>query len=275
MAFAADRLALLLQGLQLRPEKGEYYLTDTVALAVERGWPCVAIEGPAEEGHGINSQAQLAEAGAILQGRLRARHLASGVIMPAPETVHLAADTEIAPGALIEPYVVFGPGVRIGSDAVVHAFCHLEGAVVASGASVGPFARLRPGTELGEGARIGNFVETKNARLAAAAKANHLTYLGDVAVGERANVGAGTITCNYDGFGKHRTEIGAGAFIGSDTALVAPVTVGAGAIVGAGSTITSDVPEDALALARGRQATFPGRAARLRERLRQRRQGGA
>lgn len=273
MAFDAARLGGLLGGLQLRPEKGEYYLTDAVALAVAQGWTCVAVEGPAEEGHGINSQAQLALAMRILQERLRERLLAAGVIMPAPETVHLAADTEIASGAVIEPYVVFGPGVRVETEAVVHSFSHLEGATVAAGASVGPFARLRPGTEIGEGARIGNFVETKNARLAAEAKANHLTYLGDATVGAKANIGAGTITCNYDGFGKHRTVIGAGAFIGSNTALVAPVSVGDHAIVGAGSTITQDVPAEALAVARSSQETREGSAPRLRERFRQRKKG--
>lgn len=270
MALDAARVGILLDGLELHPEKGEYYLTDVVALAVARGWTCTAIEGPAEEGHGINSQAQLAEAMQILQRRLRQKLMAEGVVMPAPETVYLAADTRIAPGALIEPYVVFGPGVRVAAGATVHAFSHLEGAVVAEGASVGPFARLRPGSEIGPGARIGNFVETKNARLAAGAKASHLTYLGDATIGARANIGAGTITCNYDGFAKHQTEIGAGAFIGSNTALVAPVSVGAAAIVGAGSTITHDVPPDALAIARGRQQNLAERALRLRERLAQR-----
>jgi bifunctional UDP-N-acetylglucosamine pyrophosphorylase/glucosamine-1-phosphate N-acetyltransferase len=190
--------------------------------------------------------------------------------MPAPETVFLAADTEAAPGAVIEPYVVFGPAVRIGGGAVVHSFSHLEGAVIEAGASIGPYARLRPGTEIGPKARVGNFVETKNARLAAGAKANHLTYLGDTTVGEAANVGAGTITCNYDGFGKHRTEIGPGAFIGSNTALVAPIRIGAGAIVGAGSTITRAVPEDSVAVARGEQRTRQGQAPALRDRLRKR-----
>jgi bifunctional UDP-N-acetylglucosamine pyrophosphorylase/glucosamine-1-phosphate N-acetyltransferase len=245
-----------------------------VALAAARGWRCVAAEGPWEEGVGVNSQAQLADAMRLLQARLRARLLDAGVIMPAPETVYLAADTEVAPGAVIEPYCVFGPGVRVAAGAVVHAFSHLEGAVVGEGASVGPFARLRPGTELGRGARVGNFVEAKNATLAAGAKANHLTYLGDAAVGEGANVGAGTITCNYDGFAKHRTEIGVGAFVGSNAALVAPVRVGAGAVVAAGSTVTADVPDEALAVARARQQNHAGHAPRLRDRLRRRKEGG-
>jgi bifunctional UDP-N-acetylglucosamine pyrophosphorylase / glucosamine-1-phosphate N-acetyltransferase len=193
--------------------------------------------------------------------------------MPAPETVHLAVDTEIAPGAVIEPYVVFGPGVRIGAGAIVHSFSHLERAVVAQGAEIGPFARLRPGSEIGEGAKIGNFVETKNMTLAAGAKANHLTYLGDVSVGTKANIGAGTITCNYDGFGKYMTQIGEGAFIGSNTALVAPVMVGAQAIVAAGSVVTRDVPEDGFAVARARQEIKENRAGWLRERLRRRKNG--
>jgi bifunctional UDP-N-acetylglucosamine pyrophosphorylase/glucosamine-1-phosphate N-acetyltransferase len=273
MAFDAARLGMLLEELPLRPEKGEYYLTDAVGLAVARGWPCVAIEGPAEEGLGVNSQAQLAEAAQIVQRRLRERALAEGVIMPAPETVFLAADTEIGPGALIEPHVVFGPGVKVGPGAVIHAFSHLEKAVVAAGAEIGPFARLRPGSEIGEGAKIGNFVETKNTRLAPGAKANHLTYLGDTVVGAKANIGAGTITCNYDGFGKHPTLIGAGAFIGSNTALVAPVTIGAEAIVAAGSVVTRDVPDDGFAVARARQETREHRAGWLRERFRRRKQG--
>lgn len=267
MAFDAAKLGPLLRAIPLRPEKNEYYLTDAVALAVARGWRCVAVEGLWEEGVGVNSQAQLAQAMRLLQARLRGRMLEAGVVMPAPETVYLAADTTIGPGAVVEPYCVFGPGVRVAAGAVVHAFSHLEGATVAAGASVGPYARLRPGTELGAGARVGNFVETKNARLAAGAKANHLTYLGDATVGEAANVGAGTITCNYDGFAKHRTEIGAGAFVGSNTALVAPVRVGAGAVVAAGSTVTADVPDEALAVARARQRTIEGHAPALRDRL--------
>jgi bifunctional UDP-N-acetylglucosamine pyrophosphorylase / glucosamine-1-phosphate N-acetyltransferase len=273
MAVDAARLPALLEAVPLRPEKGEYYLTDAVGLAVARGWACLAIEGPAEEGLGVNSQAQLAEVGQIVQRRLRERALAQGVIMPAPETVFLAADTEIGPGALIEPHVVFGPGVRVGPEAVIHAFSHLEKAVVAKGAEIGPFARLRPGSEIGEGAKIGNFVETKNTRLAPGAKANHLTYLGDTVVGAKANIGAGTITCNYDGFGKYPTQIGAGAFIGSNTALVAPVTIGAEAIVAAGSVVTRDVPDDGFAVARARQETREQRAGWLRERFRRRKQG--
>ena len=275
MAFDAARLGALLDGLRLRPEKGEYYLTDVVALAHASGWRCTATSGDWIEGLGVNSQSQLAEVERHFQQRARSALLDAGVIMTAPETVYLAADTVIAPGAVIEPYVLIGPGVVIGERAVVHGFSHLEGAKVAGGASVGPFARLRPGTELGKAARVGNFVELKNARLAEGAKANHLSYLGDATIGAAANVGAGTITCNYDGFAKHRTEIEAGAFIGSNSALVAPVRVGRGAIVAAGSTITTDVPDDALAFGRATQRNLAGRAERLRRRLAMRKSGNS
>jgi len=273
MAFDAARLPELLDALPLRADKGEYYLTDTVALAVARGWTCIAIEGPVEEGLGVNSQAQLAEAREVLQQRLRLRLLADGVIMHAPETVHLCADTVVEPGAVIEPFVVFGPGVSIGAGAVIHSFSHLERATVAAAAQIGPYARLRPGSRIGAEARVGNFVEIKNTVLEQGAKVNHLSYLGDATIGGLANVGAGTITCNYDGFAKHATRIGAGAFIGSNTALVAPVSVGEGAFVAAGSTITRDVPDDGFAVARARQEVREHRAAKMRERLRPARRG--
>ena len=273
MAFAADRLPALLDALTLHGDKGEYYLTDTVAQAVARGWTCVAVEGPAEEGLGVNSQQQLVEARNALQARLRQRLLEGGVILEAPETLQLCADTEIGPGAVIEPYVVLGPGVRIGAGAVIHSFSYLERSTVDEHAEVGPFARLRPGSDIGSRAKVGNFVETKNTRLEPGAKASHLSYLGDTVVGAAANIGAGTITCNYDGFGKYPTRIGAGAFIGSNTALVAPVTVGDGAIVAAGSTITQDVPADGFAIARARQDTHAQRAEQLRERLRRKKHG--
>ncbi|MGI9420022.1 MAG: bifunctional UDP-N-acetylglucosamine diphosphorylase/glucosamine-1-phosphate N-acetyltransferase GlmU [Geminicoccaceae bacterium] len=264
MAMDAARLGMLLDSLELKQPKGEYYLTDIVEHARNNGWTCVAIEGPWEEGHGVNSQSQLAEAEAVVQRRLRDAAMEQGVIMTAPETVHLSADTELAPGVEIEPYVVFRPKVRVAEGALIRAFSHLEGADVGAGAQIGPYARLRPGSEVGERARIGNFVETKNTVMDAGAKANHLTYLGDAHVGARANVGAGTITCNYDGFFKYRTEIGEGAFIGSNSALVAPVTVGDGAIVGAGSTITNDVGGDDLAIARGRQRNIKEGGARFK-----------
>ncbi len=264
-----------LTALPLRPEKGEYYLTDVIAALVARGHPCAVVEAAPEEALGVNSQEELARLERIFQERRRQALLRAGVVMPAPETVFLAFDTEIAAGAMIEPHVVFGPGVRIGQGAVVRSFSHLEGALLAAGAVVGPFARLRPGSRIGEGARVGNFVETKNLDLGAGAKANHLAYLGDATVGAGANIGAGTITCNYDGFAKHRTEIGAGAFIGSNSALVAPLRIGAEAIVGAGSTITRDVPARAVAVARGGQQVKPERAPELRQRFARRRAGKA
>lgn len=274
MAFDAARLRELLEALPLRHDKNEYYLTDAVALARARAWSCRASEGPWQEGLGVNSQRQLAEAEAIFQERRRAELLEAGVVMPAPGTVHLAADTVIEPGAFIGPYVVFGPGVRIEAGAVVHPFSHLTGATLAAAAEVGPFARLRPGSRLEAKAKVGNFVEMKNATLGQGAKASHLTYVGDASVGRGANLGAGTITCNYDGFGKHRTEIGAGAFIGSNTSLVAPVRVGPGAIVGAGSTIVRDVPAEGLAIARAEQVVRDDVAPRMRERLRRRKEQG-
>jgi bifunctional UDP-N-acetylglucosamine pyrophosphorylase/glucosamine-1-phosphate N-acetyltransferase len=213
---------------------------------------------------GINTKAQLAGAEAELQQRLRAAALEAGVSMAAPETVHFAADTKLAANVEIEPYVVFGPGVVVDDGAVIRSFSRLEGCRVGPGAIVGPFARLRPGADIGPGAHIGNFVEVKEAIIEAGAKANHLSYIGDARVGEGANIGAGTITCNYDGKAKHRTDIGKGAFIGSNSALVAPVTVGDNAYVGSGSVITEDVPAGALALGRARQVVKEGWAALLR-----------
>lgn len=242
--------------------KGEYYLTDVVALARQDGERAVAVEAPEAELRGINSRAELAEAEAAMQARLRAAAFEAGVTMQAPETVFLAADTVLAPDVVIGPHVVFGPGVTVAEGAEIRAFSHLEGARVGRDAIIGPYARLRPGTVVEARAHVGNFVELKAATLGEDAKANHLTYLGDTSVGAGANIGAGTITCNYDGIAKHRTEIGEGAFIGSDTALVAPVKVGARALVAAGSVITEDVPADALAIARGRQVTKPGRGFR-------------
>ena len=264
MAMDAARLGPLLDGLELKQPKGEYYLTDIVEHARAAGWACTAIEGPWEEGHGVNSQSQLAEAELVVQRRLRMAAMEQGVIMSAPETVHLSADTALAPGVEIQPYVVFGPGVRVDAGAVIKSFSHLEGAHVGKQGQIGPYARLRPGSEIGDGARIGNFVETKNAVVEPGAKANHLTYLGDAHIGAKSNIGAGTITCNYDGFYKYRTEIGQEVFIGSNTALVAPVAIGNGAMVGAGSTITGDIAADDLAIARGRQRNIEGGSATFR-----------
>jgi bifunctional UDP-N-acetylglucosamine pyrophosphorylase/glucosamine-1-phosphate N-acetyltransferase len=244
--------------------KGEFYLTDAVAIAGDLGLAAVAMETGEDEVRGVNTQGQLAEAQAALQRRLRAAAHEAGVTMVAPETVHLCADTMLSADVTIEPYVVFGPGVTVEAGAMIRSFSHLEGAHVGRGARVGPFARLRPGTILEAEVHVGNFVEVKEARLAAGAKANHLAYVGDASVGSGANIGAGAITCNYDGAKKHRTEIGTGAFIGSNASLVAPVRIGERAYVGSGSVITRDVPADALALGRGRQTIKEGWAARLR-----------
>ncbi len=246
--------------------KREVYLTDVFGLAFQMGLDARVIETDSEEVLGVNSRADLAVVETVLQTRLRARALAEGASLVDPSTVWFSADTALGRDVTIEPYVFFGPGVSLGDGATVRAFSHIEGTQIDAGAVVGPFARLRAGTTVGAGARVGNFVEVKNTVMGPGAKAMHLTYLGDTALGEKANVGAGTITCNYDGARKHKTEIGAGAFIGSNTALVAPVTVGPGAVVGAGSIITKDVPGDALAVSRATQETREGGAARLRER---------
>jgi bifunctional UDP-N-acetylglucosamine pyrophosphorylase / glucosamine-1-phosphate N-acetyltransferase len=238
--------------------KGEYYLTDVVASARAEGRRVVAEEAPEAELRGINSRAELADAEAAAQAVLRAAAMEGGATLLAPETVFLSWDTRLGQDATVGPQVVFAPGVVVEEGATVHAFSHLAQCIIRRGAVVGPFARLRPGTEVGPRAHVGNFVEMKAAVLGEGAKANHLSYLGDAVVGAGANIGAGTITCNYDGTAKHRTEIGEGAFIGSDTALVAPVRVGARALVAAGSVVTEDVPDDAMALARGRQVNKPG-----------------
>jgi len=248
--------------------KGEYYLTDIVAIAHARSLSTGVVTCPEAETLGINTRAELAAAETAFQARARAEALGNGVTMTAPETVFLALDTVIGRDAVIGPNVVFGPGVTVESGAEILAFCHLEGCHISRGAVVGPFARLRPGAELAEDVRVGNFVEVKNAILDEGAKVNHLSYIGDAHVGERANVGAGTVTCNYDGVMKHRTEIGARAFIGSDTMLVAPVRVGADAMTGSGSVISEDVPDGALAIGRARQEVKPGLALRLMARLR-------
>ena len=268
MVIEARRLDDFLDGLRSDNAKGEFYLTDIVAIARRKGLSCRAVELPAEELLGINTRAELAEAEAAMQRRLRRAAMEAGVTLVAPETVFLSADTQLACDVVIEPNVTFGPGVTVGEGARIRSFSHLEGATVGAGAIVGPFARLRPGAILEEEVHVGNFVEVKAARLGARAKANHLSYIGDSEVGARTNIGAGAITCNYDGFNKFRTIIGEGAFIGSNTALVAPVQIGDGAIIAAGSVITRDVPPDALSIGRGQQVDKPGRAAAVRERLR-------
>ncbi len=251
----------------------EYYITDAVALAHEDGMRVEAITGSEEEFLGINTPFELAQAEEIFQARKRRAMLDGGVIMTAPQTVFFSWDTTIEAGAVIDPYVVFGEGVSIGANVHIRAFSHLQGTHLDEGAQVGPFSRLRPHTHIGEGARVGNFVEVKNTRIAADAKANHLAYIGDTQIDKAANIGAGTITCNYDGIGKYQTIIGANAFVGSNSTLVAPVSIGAGAYIASGSVVTTSVERDALAIARARQVDKPGRASRLRARLKARKHG--
>lgn len=264
MALDGRQALALLDRIGNANAKQEYYLTDAVALANDAGLHAVAVEVEEDDVRGVNTKAQLAETEAVLQRRLRQAALDAGVTMIAPETVFLSADTRLANDVTIEPYVFFGPGVTVEAGAVIHSFSHLTGAHIGEGAEVGPFARLRPGARMGKGAKLGNFVEMKAAVLGDGAKANHLAYIGDGQVGERANIGAGTIFCNYDGASKHRTEVGKGAFVGSNSSLVAPVTIGDGAYVGSGSVITENVPADSLALGRVRQVVKEGWASRLR-----------
>jgi bifunctional UDP-N-acetylglucosamine pyrophosphorylase/glucosamine-1-phosphate N-acetyltransferase len=264
MAVSAEALPGLLDALDRNNAQGEYYLTDLIIHARAKGLATGFIEGDAEEVLGVNSRAELAAAEAVLQRRLRLAAMTGGATLLDPDTVYLSADTRLGRDVVIGQNVVIGPEVEIADNVTIHAFSHLAGARVAAGAIIGPFARLRPGTVIGPDAHVGNFVELKNAVLGEGAKANHLSYLGDTAIGAKANIGAGTITCNYDGFGKYKTEIGAGAFIGSNSALVAPIRIGDGAYVGSGSVVTDDVPADALALGRGRQAVKPGWAKEFR-----------
>ncbi len=264
MAIDGRSALSMLDAIGNRNSKGEYYLTDIVEIARSRGKKVVAIDVDAASVLGVNNRVELAEAEAIFQSRARRELMLSGVSMVAPETVWLSWDTEIGAETLVEPNVWLGPGVKIAESVVIHAFSHIEGASVASGAQIGPFARLRPGTRLSENTKAGNFVEIKNAAIGAGAKVNHLSYIGDANVGANANIGAGTITCNYDGYNKHLTEIGEGAFIGSNSALVAPVRIGDNALVAAGSVITQEVPDDAVGFARARQNNKPGLAALVR-----------
>jgi bifunctional UDP-N-acetylglucosamine pyrophosphorylase/glucosamine-1-phosphate N-acetyltransferase len=246
---------------------GEYYLPDIVNIAAAEGREAVVIVGDPYETAGVNSRAELAHLELEWQRRRREQALDEGATLIDPESVWFAYDTKLGRDVTVEPHVVFGPGVEVADGAMIHAFSHIEGAIIGAKASIGPFARIRPGTRLGERTKVGNFVELKKAEVGEGAKVNHLSYVGDASVGARANIGAGTITCNYDGFGKYKTVIGAGAFIGSNTALVAPVTVGDGAIVGAGSVITEDVEADALAVERSEQKGISGWAKRFRERM--------
>ncbi|MGF1640128.1 MAG: bifunctional UDP-N-acetylglucosamine diphosphorylase/glucosamine-1-phosphate N-acetyltransferase GlmU [Rhodospirillales bacterium] len=264
MAIDGQRLPGLLARLDRDNAKGEYYLTDIVRFARADGSACGVVEGDEREFIGINTRADLARAEAIVQDRLRARAMADGTTLIDPTSVYFGHDTRLGRDVTVGPGVVFGPGVTVGDRVEIRPFCHLEGVSIEPGAVIGPFARLRPGARIGPGAHVGNFVEIKNASVEAGAKVNHLTYIGDARIGAAANIGAGTITCNYDGFFKDHTDIGAGAFIGSNTALVAPVKVGDGAIIGAGSVVARDVPADALALTRGPHTAKEGWARAFR-----------
>lgn len=264
MAIAGQHALTVLEKIGNANRKGEFYLTDAVTVARDMALKAVALEVAEDEVSGINTKAQLAAAEAVTQQRLRAAAMEAGVTLVAPETVHLCADTKLGKDVTIEPYVVFGAGVTVDDGATIRSFSHLHGAHVGKGAIVGPYARLRPGAKLEENVHIGNFVEVKEALIEAGAKANHLTYIGDARVGAGANIGAGTITCNYDGSAKHRTDIGAGAFVGSNSSLVAPVTIGDGAYIGSGSVITKNVPAGSLALERAQQVVKEGWAERLR-----------
>ncbi|MEJ7925576.1 bifunctional UDP-N-acetylglucosamine diphosphorylase/glucosamine-1-phosphate N-acetyltransferase GlmU [Sphingobium sp. AN641] len=264
MAVRSTDLFVLLDQIGNDNAAGEYYLPDIVMLP---GSQSAVIEADAWEVAGVNSRAELAGVEAAWQARRRADAMREGVTLTAPDTVFFAHDTVLGRDVAIAPHVVFGVGVRVGDDVTIHAFSHIEGATIAGGAEIGPYARLRPGADIGAGAKVGNFVEIKKSTLGEGAKANHLSYIGDASVGAGANIGAGTITCNYDGFLKYRTDIGAGAFIGSNSALVAPVSIGAGAIVGAGSVVTQDVEADALCLVRPPQQGRAGWAARFREKM--------
>ena len=263
----AGTLFDLIDGVGNDNAAGEYYLTDTVAVARARGLTATAVVCPEEETLGVNSRADLAAAEAVFQSRARADALENGVTMQAPDTVFFSHDTHLGRDVEVGPNVVFGPGVTVETGASIRAFCHIEGAHVGAGAIVGPFARLRPGAELGNDARVGNFCEVKNAQIGEGTKVNHLSYIGDATIGDGTNIGAGTVTCNYDGVSKHHTEIGDRVFIGSDTMLVAPVTIGDDAMTASGSVITRDVEPRALAISRAKQDVKPGFAVRLFEKL--------
>jgi bifunctional UDP-N-acetylglucosamine pyrophosphorylase/glucosamine-1-phosphate N-acetyltransferase len=270
MAIRGAHALALLDAVGCDNAQKEFYLTDLPEIAAGRGLKAETRLAAEEEAMGVNDRLQLAAAEAAMQRRLRRKAMLEGATLVAPETVFLSADAVIGRDVTIEPHVVIGAGVTIGDGAMIHAFSHLEGAKVAGGAAIGPYARLRPGADIAAKAKVGNFVEIKASTIEAGAKVNHLTYIGDARVGAGTNIGAGTITCNYDGFDKYRTDIGAGAFIGSNSALVAPVKIGDGAYVGTGSVVTKDVEADALAVARGRQMVKPGWAKAFRERKKRR-----
>ncbi|TIV97014.1 MAG: bifunctional UDP-N-acetylglucosamine diphosphorylase/glucosamine-1-phosphate N-acetyltransferase GlmU, partial [Mesorhizobium sp.] len=267
MAVAGKHALRLLDKVGNDNAKGEFYLTDIVEIAGAEGLDVVATEASFENALGINNRAELAEAEAIWQARRRREAMLSGVTLIAPETVYFSHDTEIGADTIVEPNVWFGLGVKISSGATIHAFSHMTGASIAENCEVGPFARLRPGADLRKKAKVGNFCEVKQTTVEEGAKVNHLTYIGDARVGAGANIGAGTITCNYDGYSKFFTDIGEGAFVGSNSSLVAPVTIGKGGYIASGSVITESVPDDALAFGRARQKTIPGKGKELRERF--------
>ena len=273
MAFDGRVLLELLRAIGNDNAKGEYYLTDAVAEARRRSLGVVLAEAEADEVLGVNSRMDLAEAEACFQARARRAAMENGATLVDPATVYFSFDTKLGRDVSVGQNVVFGPGATVGDQVTIRPFSHIEGATVLDGAIIGPFARLRPGARIGEGAHIGNFVEVKHADVETGAKVNHLTYIGDARIGARANIGAGTITCNYDGFGKHRTDIGADAFIGSNTCLVAPVRVGDGAYTGSGSVITKDLAPGALGLTRSPQVEVPGWAEKFRARKTKERQG--
>lgn len=265
MALDGRHALAILDAIGSANAQSEFYLTDAVAVARSQGLRAVALEAPESEVQGVNDRVQLSAAEAEFQRRKRIAVMMAGATLIAPETVFFSHDTQIGRDVLIEPNVVFGPGVNVADGAVIHAFSHLEGADVGPEANVGPYARLRPGAKLASRAKVGNFVEVKAADIGEGAKVSHLTYIGDASIGADANIGAGTITCNYDGFSKYRTTIGAGAFVGSNSSLVAPVTIGAGAFVGSGSVVTRDVAPDSLAVGRARQIERAGWAVSFRE----------
>jgi bifunctional UDP-N-acetylglucosamine pyrophosphorylase/glucosamine-1-phosphate N-acetyltransferase len=265
MAFDGRRALEIVDKIGNANSKGEYYLVDAVTIVRDMGLEAVVIETSEDEVRGINTKAQLAEAEGVMQAKLRKAALDAGVTLVAPETVYLAADTKFGRDVVIEPFVVIGPGVSIDDGTVIHSFSHIVQSQIGKNAQIGPYARLRPGNALGDGSKVGNFVEMKAATIEAGVKVNHLSYIGDAHVGAKANIGAGTITCNYDGFSKHKTTIGAGAFIGTNSSLVAPVKIGAGAYIGSGSVITKDVPDDAMAVERSQQTIRENGATRYRE----------
>jgi bifunctional UDP-N-acetylglucosamine pyrophosphorylase/glucosamine-1-phosphate N-acetyltransferase len=265
MAFDGRHALKILDSIGTANSKGEYYLVDAVGIVRNLGLEAVVIETSEDEVRGINTKAQLAEAEGVMQGRLRQQAMDAGVTLIGPETIFLSADTKFGKDVTIEPFVFIGPGVSIDDGAVIHSFSHLVQATIGKNASIGPYARLRPGASLGDSVHIGNFVEIKASVLEAGVKANHLSYIGDAEVGANTNIGAGTITCNYDGFAKHKTIIGKGAFIGTNSSLVAPIKIGAGAYIGSGSVITRDVPDDAMAVERSPQSVREGGATRYRE----------